>query len=153
LFGGGGLFGNTTTNTNNSQQQQPAGGLFASSNTQQQQPTGGLFGSTNTQQVTGGLFGQPQQQKPSLFGSTNTNPLTTSALNPPAITTSNNKSGGLFGSAMSTTNNLTSTARGPGNEADAQTQFAVLTKRIEGVVAAWNSQDPQCRFQVRFLFH
>jgi hypothetical protein len=123
---------------------------------QQQQPTTGLFGSTNAQQQpTGGLFGQPQQnqqqqQKPttSLFGSTNTNPLTTSALNPFTSTNTNNPSGGLFGSTLSTANNLASTARGPGGEADAQTQFATLVKKIEGIAGAWSAENPECRFQV-----
>jgi len=161
LFGGGNLFGNTNTNNpQQQQQQQPTGGLFGGMNNQQQQqqPTGGLFGSTNTQQQqqqpTGALFGQPpqnlqQQQKPasSLFGSINTNPLTVSTLNPPNTNT-NNQGGGLFGNTLSSTSNLASTARGPGGEADAQAQFAALTKRIEGIAAAWNAQNPECRFQV-----
>jgi nuclear pore complex protein Nup54 len=46
------------------------------------------------------------------------------------------------------TSNLASTARGPGGEADAQTQYDALTKRIEGIAQAWHPDSPECRFQV-----
>jgi hypothetical protein len=38
--------------------------------------------------------------------------------------------------------------QGQGQAADAQTQFARLTARIEGIAAAWNAAGPGCQFQV-----
>ncbi|KAI0658092.1 nucleoporin complex subunit 54-domain-containing protein [Cubamyces menziesii] len=160
---GGGLFGSTTgaANTGNT------GGLFGSNATG---TTGGLFGSTqqgasgqsslfgNTNQAPGSsLFGNNQQQQQqnqtgSLFGN----------LNQPQ------KPAGFFGSTLGTstlgastiggstllgsTNNLFASkpAIAPNPQQDAQSQFAQLTQRIEGIAQAWDPNSPQCRFQHHF---
>ncbi|KII91613.1 hypothetical protein PLICRDRAFT_51753 [Plicaturopsis crispa FD-325 SS-3] len=172
---GGGLFGNASTNTSNplfgggASGNNPllgggGGGLFGGS-----KPAGSLFGQpTNTtnnnttagsapsifgqpqnqqqnQQQSGSLFGQPPKPAGSLFGS----------VGQPATNTGG---GGLFGNSLAPSNAanplLSSTSRGSVGPAqpqvDAQSQFAQLTQRIEGIAQAWNSSSPQCRFQHYF---
>ncbi|KAJ7808727.1 hypothetical protein B0H14DRAFT_2868908, partial [Mycena olivaceomarginata] len=43
--------------------------------------------------------------------------------------------------------------QGQGQAADAQTQFARLRARIEGIAAAWNAAGPRCQFQYIFYNH
>ncbi|KAI0772999.1 nucleoporin complex subunit 54-domain-containing protein [Trametes elegans] len=166
----GGLFGSTTGQTNTN----TGGGLFGSNTTGQ---TGGLFGSTQPGTSTGqpSLFGGANQaQGSSLFG--NTQQQQQQQQNQPGSLFGNigqqqqqqQRPGGLFGSTLGgstlgasniggnalvgSTNNLfasrPSTVVNP--QQDAQTQFAQLTQRIEGIAQAWNSNSPQCRFQHYF---
>ncbi|KAJ6569880.1 nucleoporin complex subunit 54-domain-containing protein [Mycena vulgaris] len=148
----------------------PTGGssLFGgSTNTLGQQPT--------QQQGSSSFFSQPaqnqnqNQQRPGLFGGA---PSTSNIFG--ASTNNNNGNKPAFGLGLSLggqqqqgqqqqnslgASTLTASAlRGPApgaggagqQPADAQTQFARLTTRIEGITAAWNAQSPQCQFQYFF---
>ncbi|KAF8493324.1 hypothetical protein JB92DRAFT_1202868 [Gautieria morchelliformis] len=140
----------------------PTTGLFGSA----QPPQSNIFGSTsNTNTNTNPIapatgFGSllSQQQQPGSFNlgqsSTNTpqtqNPLGSStsvpALPQPAPT------GSLFGSKPplpSTSSFLPAGQAQQSSDNGAQAQSAALQQRIEAIVAAWNPQSPQCRFQVR----
>ncbi|KAJ7282675.1 nucleoporin complex subunit 54-domain-containing protein [Mycena rebaudengoi] len=165
LMGGPTLPSLTTTPTGGSS-------LFGgSTNTLGQQPTQQQGSSTN-------IFGQPtqnqQQQQSSLFGGGSTNTLFGSTAN------NNNNNRGAFGGGLGlglgasqqgqqqqqqqqqnplgasllSTSALRTPAAGAGGpaqqQADAQTQFARLTARIEGIAAAWNAASPQCQFQYYF---
>lgn len=125
----GGLFGSTAA--------APSGGLFGG-NTSTQAPGMGLFGSTQPQQQqqqqAGGLFGQ---QKPATGGLFSGSTLGASTL-----------AGSTLGGST-----LLGTSRAPvapSPQQDAQAQFIQLAQRMEAITQAWNSNSPQCRFQVRF---
>lgn len=171
------LFGQTQANQPNSTglfgqsvPAQPSTGLFGQMTTPAQ-PTNagtGLFGAT--QPAAGGsLFGgqQPQQTTSSLFGNAS------QLIQPkPAGTLfgglgqSNNagtnssftfpSSGGLGASTLGVSAlggsslNRPVQSQGPAASAaaDAAAQSQQLQKRIEGIVAAWNSASPDCRFHV-----
>ncbi|KAJ7506981.1 nucleoporin complex subunit 54-domain-containing protein [Mycena galericulata] len=143
--GGSSLFGGSTNTLGQQPTQQGASSFFsqpAPNNTNQQRP--GLFGGASTSNIFGasnnnananksgfgssfgmGLGQQPGQQQQNPLGAST---LTTSSLRPPAA--------GAGGPAQ--------------QQADAQTQFARLTARIEGITAAWNAASPQCQFQYFF---
>ncbi|KAJ7111321.1 nucleoporin complex subunit 54-domain-containing protein [Mycena epipterygia] len=138
-----------------------------------------LFGaSTNTlgqqpsqQQGSSSFFSQPaqnqnqnqNQQRPSLFGgATSTSNIFGASANKPAFGNSLGLGGqqqqqqqqAQFGSSMLSASALRAPAPGAGGpaqqQADAQTQFARLTMRIESITAAWNATSPQCQFQYFF---
>ncbi|KAF7290420.1 C2H2-type domain-containing protein [Mycena chlorophos] len=157
---GGGLFGASTAT--------PAatgGGLFGSTNT-------GLFGAkpavpglapaatipalgtSTTTPAPGGLFGQSTglfgAAKPvtpaassSLFGTTTGGTGLTQPTAPAPATT--------LGASLLSTSALrapgAATGTGSNPAVDAQTQFARLNAKIEGIASAWNAQSPHCRFQ------
>ncbi|KAJ7611787.1 nucleoporin complex subunit 54-domain-containing protein [Roridomyces roridus] len=164
----GGLFGSTPA----------AGSLFGAKpgaptlptlNTTAPAAGTSLFGgSTLGQQPTAqqNLFGQPAAQKPlfgapapttnNLFGqSTNAaqgapKPLFSTSMlgQPPAAQQPNS-----LGTSILTTSALRSPAPAAGaatQQADAQTQFARLSARIEEIAGAWNAASPQCQFQYFF---
>lgn len=177
---GGNLFGGTPTPGGASEStttpQQPATGLFGSTMATSAPATGGSFGNTTgtnplfgnkspasifgsqaapaaftTTAMTPSLFGQSAtsfpaqfQAKPSgtLFGSTaqptRTGSLFGSSLAPPIASTSS-----LLGSRSSPTTVIQ-------QQSDPQSQFAVLTQRIDAIAEAWNPNSPQCRFQHYF---
>ncbi|PAV22212.1 nucleoporin nup44 [Pyrrhoderma noxium] len=165
-----GLFGqpnNTATVT------QPTTNLFGSStNTSTTtQPTTGLFGQPQNQQPSTTFFGQPanplkpfqpttslfgqqsQPQQPSLFGG-----LGQSTPAAPATSTSS-----LFGSSQTgtsmfglpNTSTTTSSIFAPkssliqtqSQSENAQAQYNTLVQRIDGIAQAWDSNNPNCRFQ------
>ncbi|KAJ7799739.1 nucleoporin complex subunit 54-domain-containing protein [Mycena olivaceomarginata] len=163
--GGGGLFGAA----------KPAGGL-AGAPTLPSLNTGGssLFGGGSTNgnaQPTQSIFGQPapgaqqqQQQRPGLFGGapSSSNIFGASAANANGAPKSAPAFGNSFGLGLGgqqqqqQPNNALARAaqpgqgQGQGQAADAQTQFARLTARIEGIAAAWNAAGPGCQFQYIF---
>ncbi|KAF7343223.1 Adrenoleukodystrophy protein [Mycena venus] len=146
--GGSSLFGGST-NTLGQQPTQTAGSSFFAQPNQQNQQN------------------QQQQQRPPLFGGTGT-----STNNIFGASTANNapKPGGFgfglggqqqqqqqqnpLGASTLSTSMLRPPGAGPPQQqqqgADAQTQFARLTTRIEGIAAAWNASSPQCQFQYIF---
>ncbi|KAH7910901.1 nucleoporin complex subunit 54-domain-containing protein [Hygrophoropsis aurantiaca] len=129
------LFGNKTNLFGG----QPAPG--ASTAGQNNSNSSTLFGQSTTTQPTSTLFGQSNQTKPagSLFGST-----------------TSGATGSLFGSTLGVpnSNNLLASRAGnastPQQQADPQSQFQILTQRIEKVASSWDSRSPQCRFQHYF---
>ncbi|KAJ4490337.1 nucleoporin complex subunit 54-domain-containing protein [Lentinula aciculospora] len=137
LFGGASSTNTTNAPTNT------AGSLFgggptpnslSGSTTGQTTGMGSLFGSTNTtpgNSTTGNTLGAS-----SFLGGNST--LGTSTLGASAF---GKPSGGLVSSSLGSQN----------QSADAQVQFARLQEKIEGIVGAWNAQNPAlCRFQHYF---
>ncbi|KAJ7766387.1 nucleoporin complex subunit 54-domain-containing protein [Mycena maculata] len=143
--GGSSLFGGSTLGQQPTQQQQQGASSFFSQPTQNQN----------------------QQQRPPLFGGA---PSTTNIF---GASTNNNNGKSTFGSSLGlglglgqqgqqqqnpnplgastlTASTLRTPASGPQQQVDAQTQFARLTARIEGITAAWNAASPQCQFQYYF---
>ncbi|KZT26110.1 hypothetical protein NEOLEDRAFT_1155984 [Neolentinus lepideus HHB14362 ss-1] len=167
---GGGLFGNTTSSA-----QPSGGGIFGNTPGQNTTSTGtgsSLFGGTfggslfgNTQNASvgtgGGLFGNTQSRPTgSLFGQTQTQPapqqqstlfggstLGQSTLGQPALGSSL-LGGSILGSSSLGGSLLSSKpVVSSAQPADPQSQFIALQQRIEAIVAAWNPNSPDCRFQ------
>ncbi|KAF8574049.1 hypothetical protein K439DRAFT_1373609 [Ramaria rubella] len=159
----GGLFGNNTSNATPSTSNlfgQPSNPSPFSQPQQQPQQQPSIFGSFGQNQNQG----QSQNQTQPGFGSLN--------LNQPS------SGGGLFSSTATPqnqnpfgTSTFSQTQRAPTNtlfgpkptfpsisssqshhslDNSPQAQSATLQQRIEAVVAAWNPQSPQCRFQHYF---
>ncbi|KAJ6625228.1 nucleoporin complex subunit 54-domain-containing protein [Mycena sp. CBHHK59/15] len=151
--GGSSLFGGSTNTLGQQPSQQQGSSFFTqpAQNQNQNQQRPGLFTGTSTNNI---------------FGASNTN-------------TNNNNNRSAFGGSLGLGLGLggqqqgqqqqqqiplgastlsTSTLRAPvpvaggsaQQQADAQTQFARLSARIEGIAAAWNSSSPQCQFQYYF---
>lgn len=169
---GSALFG-----TNNASQSQPAAGagLFGGQNQQQNTAQTGtsapsLFGSSNlfgqkppqNTQPAPSLFGQSQSQQPAQQQQTTFGQSFNSAPTPGLsgfgnASTSNQPLGrSLLGiSSLGGSSNLLGPRATTGllpsqqHQADtAQGQFTNLAQRIEGIEQAWNSNSPNCRFQV-----
>ncbi|KAI0027198.1 nucleoporin complex subunit 54-domain-containing protein [Vararia minispora EC-137] len=163
----GGLFGSTTSTA------QPAagGGLFGPANTTQSGPfsvsanrttSGGLFGSNAATAPAGGasLFGGAGASTSGggLFGSANT--VTAPAGTPSLFITLRTlltmlaAAPSMFGSSKPTAGGgllaPKSSVIPMQQQADAQAQFVQLSGRIERIVAAWNPDSPQNRFQHYF---
>ena len=138
---GGGLFGS-----------KPAGNLLGTVNTSTSNASSlfpGLGGGQQQQQQNQQLqFQQPQQpqqqqqqqQQRPLFGTT---------LNQPSLLTGSTSTLGAQNIQNSLLSSRTTTLPAQ-QQHDTQTQFALLTQKIEDIVQAWNASSPQCRFQVRF---
>ncbi|KAJ7450858.1 nucleoporin complex subunit 54-domain-containing protein [Mycena latifolia] len=127
LTGGSSLFGGST-NTLGQQptQQQGSSSFFAqpAQNANPNAPRPGLFGAPSTSNIFGASNNNAGQQQQNPLGAST---LTASTLRAPAP------------------------GVGPGQQqADAQTQFARLAARIEGITTAWNAASPQCQFQYYF---
>ncbi|TFK52881.1 hypothetical protein OE88DRAFT_1312588 [Heliocybe sulcata] len=168
----GGLFGSTGTSTNT---QPSTGGLFSNTSNQNPASTGAgssLFGSTSG----GGLFSSTTQNAAappstsSLFGSAQQQPSGSLFQSQAGPQTQNSLFGGstlgqsTLGQPALGSSLLGATILGPSplggsllssrpavvtsvQPADPQSQFVALQQRIEAIVAAWNPNSPDCRFQ------
>ncbi|KAJ7859102.1 nucleoporin complex subunit 54-domain-containing protein [Mycena leptocephala] len=142
--GGSSLFGGSTNSLSQQPTQQSSFFAQPAQNQNQQRPplfggapsTNNVFGASVTNNNNGnkpafggslglGLGGQQQQQQQNPLGAST---LSASSLRAPAP--------GPGGAAQ--------------QQADAQTQFARLAARIEGITTAWDARSPQCQFQYFF---
>jgi nuclear pore complex protein Nup54 len=143
LFGnsntaGGGTFGSTNNNTGG------GGGIFGSTAPAQ---GGGIFGQSNQQQQQQQQQQQPQSQalnQSALFGRPNATGLYASTLTVPASLAAS-IGGSTLGGGFKGRGAMIPAPVGP---VDPATQFMQLSAKLEGVQKAWDSRNPECRFQV-----